>query len=102
MDDYELTTQEQREQMHAADAAICERYADDEEAQRVAFDAAIQIILGDTTVEQLGEAWYQRRRAEREAMEALTGGIIADPRGDATISTATGINRMTVRKARGK
>ena len=87
------------------------RYADmiegryDDEAQRsVAASGAIQIVLSDGTLEQLGEALSRARQEEREAMAMLTGAIIASAETDSESSLArrAGITRVTVRKALGK
>ena len=36
---------------------------------------ALQVLLGDDTLEGLSAAWQRARAAEREAMERLTGAM---------------------------
>lgn len=110
MQDYELdaylgdtdVTDEQRDRIRDAADTIAARYPDDDQATQEAFAAAVQVILGDDTTDAFAERWVAARGAERRAMEALAGALIADERGDATITRELGLNRMTVRKARGK
>ena len=50
-------------------------------------------------------AWQRARAAEREAMERLTGAIIAEAQGGAPevqIAERASVARMTVRRALGK
>lgn len=112
MQEHELTawlgdapaTDEQREQLHRAADLADTRYPDDPEDAQTAFTAAAQVILGDDTLDNRAEAWKAARKAERDAMAALTGAIIAASaeQTESAISASTGLNRMTVRKALGK
>lgn len=102
-------TDEQRQQIRTAWETIAARYADadpqDPDAATLAPAAAVQVVLGDTTLDDLGGAYVAARRMEREAMAALTGGIAAaaaQGMRETAITDATGVTRMTVRKALGK
>lgn len=114
MEDYGLdrwlggfeVTPEQRASLHRASDMVAARYpdkdlADDREA---ALSAAAKLILGDATLAEHRDAWVAARLAERAAMAALTGAIIAaaEHESENAIATQTGINRITVRKALGK
>lgn len=87
------------------------RYADiiegryDDEAQRsVAASGALQIVLSDGTLEQLGEALARARQEECEAMAILTGALIAsaDTDSESSLARRAGVTRVTVRRALGK
>lgn len=100
-------TDEQREQLHRAADMIDSRYpadVDDKGGAASAFSMAAQVILGDATLDEAAAAWKAARLAERAAMDALTGAIIAtiDATSENAIAQHTGINRMTIRKALGK
>ena len=63
------------------------------------------MILCDDTLERIAGQWANARAAEREAMERLTGAIIAEAgRGvpEVQIAERASVARMTVRKALGK
>ena len=66
--------------------------------------AATQTGFGPSTLTQFADDWRAAKQAERLAMTQLTGAIIAASATmtEAQISTATEVNRMTVRKALGK
>ena len=115
MQDYELDaylgdditiTDDQRAALHRASDMIDTRYpnADLRDDAETAFAAAMQVILGDTTVDDEATAWSDARRAERTAMASLTGAIIAASADESenAIAQRTGIHRGTVRKALGK
>ena len=77
----------------------------DEESITEAMAGALQVLLGDDTLEGLSAAWQRARAVEREAMERLTGAIIAEAQGGAPevqIAERAGVARMTVRRALGK
>ena len=77
----------------------------DEESITEAMTGALQVLLGDDTLEGLSAAWQRARAAEREAMERLTGAIIAEAgRGvpEVQIAEHASVARMTVRRALGK
>lgn len=86
--------------------AIEDRYDDRyEDVERSAAAAgAMQIVLSDSTLEQLGEALARARQEEREAMAMLTGAIIAsaDTDSESSLARRAGVTRVTVRKALGK
>lgn len=106
-DAYDETTDEQREAMQRAEAAINERY-DDEDARREAFTAAVQMILGDTSPWETADATAAARLAYERALWAQTGAIIARVEAAPTTLPETALarefrtTRDTVRKALGK
>lgn len=113
MQEHELTellgdapaTDEQRAALHRASDMVDARYHPDlEEERREAFNAALALVLDDADLGEYAAAWTRARQAEREAMAALTGAIIAASAttSEVDISRITGINRMTIRKALGK
>lgn len=99
-------TADQRAAMHRAEEVIETRYPGDDLQSEVAeaFSAAVQVILGDDTLEHFGETWRQARMAERAAMVSLTGAIIAQAQTASEVEVAdrAGVDRQTVRKALGK
>lgn len=99
-------THEQRTALHRAADLAETRYpgADAKDDRGAAFTAAAQVILGDATLEIFAGEWARARTAERDAMAALTGAIIAASAttAESAIAARTGINRMTIRKALGK
>ena len=109
--DTELTD-EQRATFARTVEAIADRYPGrdhgqhpDEESITEAMTGALQVLLGDDTLEGLSAAWQRARAAEREAMERLTGAIIAEAgRGvpEVQIAERASVARMTVLKALGK
>ena len=109
--DTELTD-EQRDAFARTVEAIADRYPGrdhgqhpDEESITEAMTGALQVLLGDDTLEGLSSAWQRARAVEREAMERLTGAIIAEAQGGAPevqIAERAGVARMTVRRALGK
>lgn len=104
LDDTEVTD-EQRAALHRAADLAQARYGEDMQGEReVAFTAAAQLILGDDTLDGFAAAYERARRAERDAMAALTGAIIAASAtmSEVAIAQQTGVTRMTVRKALGK
>ena len=95
--DTELTD-EQRATFARMVEAIADRYPGrehgqhpDEESIAEAMSGAMQVMLGDDTLEGLSAAWQRARAAEREAMERLTGAIIASAmQGHTTLHQLTG------------
>lgn len=83
------------------DHGVVEPWSDSAEE---GWTAAAQIALGDSTLTEVSERWLASRLAERQAMAAMTGAMLwsALSMSEAQIVEATGINRMTVRKAMGK
>ncbi|GGA62626.1 hypothetical protein GCM10011490_11310 [Pseudoclavibacter endophyticus] len=66
---------------------------------------ATQVILGDTTLDQLAAKLGTARRAKAQAMDRLRGAIIAAAHAgvsESEIARRAGVNRMTVRAALGK
>ena len=108
-DDYlgpyaEEATDEQKTALTRAAEMIAARYPDIDDPSEQAMRGAAQIILGDNTLDGLSREYARARQAEREAMARLVGAIIAasEDMTEVAIQQATGINRMTVRKALGK
>ena len=99
-------TDEQLELLQRASEMIDARYpdADLEDSRREALNAAFAVIIGDDSLEGYAERWADARRAEREAMEHLTGAIIAASSllSEPAIATFAGVTRGTVRTALGK
>lgn len=97
-------TDEQVGQIAAASAAIDVRWPDpdDADSREIALSAAAQVILGDDTLEKISADWHAAKRVEREAMDALTGALIATPGSELTLAGRAGVARMTVRKALGR
>ena len=109
--DTELTD-EQRATFARTVEAIADRYPGrehgqhpDEESITEAMAGALQVLLGDDTLEGLAGAWARARAAEREAMGRLTGAIIATVQAgvpEVQVAERARVTRMTVRKALGK
>lgn len=106
--DTELTD-EQRATFARTVEAIADRYPGrehgqhpDEESITKAMAGALQVLLGDDTLEGLAGAWARARAAEREAMGRLTGAIIATVQAgvpEVQVAERARVSRMTVRKA---
>lgn len=101
-------TPDQLEEIAAAAALIRDRYphpdlADDREA---ALTGATQVVIGDSTLEDLAAVWSRCRQAEMAAHATLTGAIIASrtlpETGPGSLCARTGMARQSVRKALGK
>jgi hypothetical protein len=103
-DSYGDATSDQRARIIAAQSAIDARWAEPDlaDTRADAFIAAVQVILGDATLEQTAAAWRDLRERERTAHAALTGAIIATAASEHEIARRTGVARDTVRKALGK
>lgn len=95
-------TDEQKASLTRASEMVATRYPDDDSEQ--AMSGAAQIILGDTTIQSLADEYARAKRAEREAMARLSGGIIAasETASEVTLAQQSGLTRVTVRKALGK
>jgi hypothetical protein len=104
-------TPDQMEAIAAAAESIAARYPDEDlrEDREAALSGAVQVIVGDDTLEGLGTGWQAKRAAEMTAHATLTGGIIAarvlhSERAlpEVEIERRTGMSRVSVRKALGK
>ena len=120
MQAYELTkwlgdsepTDGQREQIARAAAMIETRYpapADGETAdvmadREQALSGAVQVILGDSTPDELAETWLAAVQAAAEAHAEMTGAIIAASAtaSERALADRLGVARDTIRKALGK
>lgn len=98
------TTTEQRTRLVRVMRAVDERWPDPdlEDTRREAINAAAQLILGDTTLGQVADAWHHARTAERDAHAALTGALLASDGTEVELARQASTTRATVRKARGK
>ncbi|GAA2183338.1 hypothetical protein GCM10009785_26550 [Brooklawnia cerclae] len=70
-----------------------------------ALSAAMQVMLRETSLTDLGRALDLARSAERVAMAAVQGGIIAASETgvpEMEIARQAGVNRQTVRRVLGK
>jgi len=77
----------------------------DGQAEDEAFSTAVQVILGDDTLDAVAQEWRRARAAERDAMERLKGAIAASAAQgvpETVIAATAGVARQTVRKALGK
>ena len=114
MQDYELTawlgpvadevSDEQRQAILTAATRIDARWPEPDLAdlRETALNAAVQVILGDDTLEAVAGRWTTLRAREREAHAAMTGALIATPGTEQSLADRAGVTRMTVRKALGK
>lgn len=115
MQDYEIdaylgeteASDEQREQIRAAADAVAARYPDEDldDLRTEALSGAVQVILGDDTLEGIGQAQSRAWAAYRLALAATTGAIIASAGpgiAEDTLAARAGVSRPTVRKALGK
>ncbi len=80
------------------------QHRDESEPGSAMMVGALQVLIGDSTLEGLGDEWAQAKAAERAAMKRLWGGImVADARlSEVEISRRANVSRVTVRKALGK
>jgi hypothetical protein len=70
-----------------------------------AMRAALGIVLGDATPEEMGQEWAAASAAYDAAQQRITGVIVAMSLADASeyqVAVLLGISRQTVRKALGK
>ncbi|WP_027346385.1 hypothetical protein [Hamadaea tsunoensis] len=79
---------------------------DDADLAEAALSAAVQYILGETTLESAGHARNLAKRAEQRAYAALQQVVIMEQRrtgiSDVAASKASGADRGTIRKMTGK
>jgi hypothetical protein len=98
-------TEQQIRLLEVCAAQVGQRYPDDDEARRMALEAALAIIRGKTQLDALSNGWRTSKRLERAQMAMLTGAVIAAVNGgesELAVSVRTGLNRATVRRALGK
>lgn len=104
-DAYDDTTPERRDAISRAADAIETRWPDPDlaDTRTDALSGAMQVILGDATLEGVAADWRRARAVEREAHAALTGALIASAAEPETrLAERAQVTRMTVRKALGK
>jgi len=97
-------TAEQIETLMQVSDLVAARYGDDaQEQQTAAMSAALQVVLGDDTLDQIGARWRASRESERQSMAELTGAMIAASQdmSQSEVGRVAGVDRMTVRKALG-
>lgn len=115
MQDYELdawlgdttATDDQRDALHRASDTIDAAYPgeDSQPDREAAFTGAAMLILGDSTLDQLGAALTHARQQQFDAVRQSIGGAIAAVHAGMTEAVAArtaSIDRMTLRKALGK
>ncbi len=119
MQDYELdeflggvveVTPEQRAALKAAAGLVAARFPEEEEGQpnpwaERSYVMASQIILEDSTVREVAEAYTAARIVERDRWAELVGAMIGAAAAgvpETRIAQAAGVTRVTVRKALGK
>lgn len=100
----DAATDGQKDALARAAAAIDERWPDPDDADtRIqALSAATEVILGDDTLEVIGQAHARALADYLEAQAALTGAIIAsalDGEAETRLAARAGVTRPTVRKA---
>ena len=105
-------TPEQRAELHRVADLIDERYYDDnreynadmQESHNNAMNAASMIVLGDIlTVKFFADVYLEARAAERAALDALTGALLATAgESDEGLSVRAGVSLKVIRKALGK
>lgn len=97
-------TDDQLERLDTAATEIANRWADPDldDDRTTALSIAAQVILGDTTLEEIGVALQQARRREHECMVALTGALLVSDGSERDLGARAGVARMTVRKALGR
>lgn len=100
-------TDEQLVRLLAESERIEARYPDEDDQYRrdAALSAAVQYILGETTIDEAGRARSAAKIAELEASAAsqqIAAMCCDDGMGEIEAARRAGIDRMTVRKARGK
>ena len=84
---------------------IGDRWPDDVAERTEAMRGALQIILGDATLAEVGRDLRRVRVAEREAAARLTGALLAGAAAgiaETVMAEESGVSRPTVRKALGK
>jgi hypothetical protein len=111
MQDYELdaylgdvtVTDDQRQRLLCEADRIAARYPDpDEQEERdTAFATAVAYVLGDDTLESVGQRVQAGRRALVEARHIAVMAI-KDGATEAGVARGLGVDRMTVRKWCGK
>lgn len=101
-------TDDQRERFDAAVDEAMERIGDDPDDQDerdAAMSVICQYVLGEVTLDEVGERRTHTQRAEREASiqaQALAVLAVGDGVPEAEVARRVRLDRMTVRKALGK
>lgn len=104
---WEDLTESQREQLARIADDVAERYPDpdDQPLRDAALSAAVQYMLGDTNLEEVGQEFHRTQRARELAkVAAKQAARIANTDGvpETQIASMLGVNRMTVRSWLGK
>lgn len=99
-------TSEQIDRLAAEANRLSERYDDDHLNEwNAAMSAAVQYVLGETTVEDAGHRLTAARRTEAEtyaASQQVAVMAVTDGMSEEKAAQAAGISRMIVRRALGK
>lgn len=105
-------TDDQRERLESAADTIAERYpvpadgepADVTDEREAALTSAMQHILGESTPDEVVQAWVAAKRAADEAHAAMTGMLIAlsVTETEYRMARTLGLSRTTIRKALAK
>ncbi len=98
------TTVEQQSLLVIAFSAIEARWPDpdDQDDVQTALTAAVQVVLGDDTLEAYGAALAAARGVEHRCMVALTGALLVSDGSERALMDRSGVARETVRRALGK
>lgn len=100
-------TPEQRDRLAEESDRIAARYpkADHEEYRQEALNAAVQYLLGETTVDAAGEAYIPAKQSAARLLAAarqVAYMASADGMPDAQAARRSGVDRMTLLKDLGK
>ena len=106
-DAYDQCTEEQLHQIDRIAAALERRwpFAEHVDEHTDAMSAALEVVLGDTAAEVIGQEWQAATLDEQIARRRLTGAIIALAESgvsEVQIAATLGTSRPSVRKALGK
>ena len=103
---YDETTDEQRAQVSRVCETLDRRWPlpDFTDEHTDALNAALEVILGDSTPEGIVSEWRAARAAEQVAHRRLSGAVMvaALTVPETTLVERLGVSRPTIRKALGK
>lgn len=94
----------QQQWLQLAMKAVEDKYSDpaQDEERAEAIRAAKEVIVGDSTLELLGQAWSRSLREQDLAHAAMTGAVLAElaaGTSKSAVATRAGVSRVTVHKA---
>ncbi|WP_226363208.1 hypothetical protein [Pseudonocardia sp. ICBG1142] len=95
---------EQAARVDAAFAVITSRYVGPDKAveREAALGAAVQVVLGRASLDEISVLWHRAKELERERLAALSGALVVTPGSERTLAERSGAARMTVRRALGR